>query len=266
MCSSAPNTQVAQEAALKQAQTSQEALDWYKQIYAEGAGDRATATETAQKTAEAQLGLSQQALTQQQQDRQRYLSEFQPIEDKIVADAQGYDTPQRREDAARQAMADTQIALNNARESSARAMERRGVMPGSGASLALSGSMDLGAAKALAGAANTARQRVETVGAAKMADAAALGRGVITDQATQAQIGLSSGNSAVGNANMPNTIRAQGTSIMGQGYNTAIQGNNSAANISLGVANAQAGTDAANAQTAGAAGSAIGGIAMAIAI
>jgi hypothetical protein len=60
------------------------------------------------------------------------------------------------------------------------------------------------AAKAAAG--NTARTNTETVGSAKMMDAAGIGRGVISNQATQAQIGLNSGNSSVNNANAPNVI------------------------------------------------------------
>jgi hypothetical protein len=264
MCNEAPDTRIAQQAAVDNAQISKDALEWYKNVYAEGAGDRAAASQAAREQAGLQADLSRQSLESQAEERDRYKTTFQPLETRIASDAMGYDTPARREEAARQAVADTQMALSRAQDSSRRALERRGVMPGSGAALALSGSMDLGGAKAEASAANTARQRVETVGAAKLMDAAGLGRGVVSNQATQAQIGLTSGNSSVNNANMPNVINQQGASLMQQGFNTGIQGNQSAGHLDMGVANAHAGVDAANGQTAMGAGTAVAGIAMAI--
>lgn len=264
MCASSPDMTIANEAAARNAQISQDALDWYKQQYADTAPQRQQASDLALKQSTLQNELSQEALTTSQEQNQRYKDTFEPIENRIASDAMNYDTPAARQAAAAAASADVQTSLDAQRQASQRAQERTGVLPNSGRSLALAGSYDLGAAKLKAGAANTARQQVQTIGAAKLADAAGLGRGVVSNQATQAQIGLQSGNSAVGNAGVPLAVASQGAQLMGQGFNTALQGNTSAANINLGMAKAQSGVDAANSQTAEGAGTAVAGIAMAI--
>jgi hypothetical protein len=264
MCTEAPDTSGMNRAAEANAKIGQQALDWYKQIYQDSAPDRARASTAALDQSQAQTDLARFSLDRSRQEAGRYDTTFKPIEAKIAADAMAYDTPQRREEAARQAVADTDIALSRARDSSARALERRGVMPGSGASLGLEGTQNLGAAKLAAGAANTARERVETIGAAKMMDAAGLGRGVVSNQATQAQIGLQAGNSGVANATTPVNIAAQGAQLGGQGFNTAIAANNSAGQMYGNIAGLQSGVDAANGQQAMAGASTIAAVGIAI--
>ena len=94
-------------------------------------------------------------------------------------------------------------------------------------------------AAAKAGAGNTARKNVEAVGAAKVADAAALGRGIASTNATQTQLGLQAGNSAVGNAQVPGNITNQQIAGMNATGSAAIGGNSSAGNLLLGQYNAQ---------------------------
>lgn len=248
LCTDAPDTSGMNAAAMRNAEISDKALTWYQQIYTDSAPDRRRASDAALAQSQAQTELARFSLDRSRQEADRYDNTFKPIEAKIAADAVAYDTPARREEAARQAMADTEIALANARGSSQRFLERRGVAPGSGASLALQGSQDLGAAKLRVGAANTARERVETVGAAKMADAAGLGRGVVSNQTTQAQMGLQAGNSGVNNATVPLQIAQQGAQMGGQGFNTAIQANNSAGQMYGQIAGIQSGVDAQNSQ------------------
>ena len=264
MCTDSPDTRIAQQAALENAKISKDALEWYKQIYGESAPDRAAASERAREQSDLQLQASREALDTVRSERDRYNTTFKPIEAKIAEDALAYNTPMRKDYEARKAGADMEIMLANQRATTNREMERRGVLPGSGRALALNDSFTLGASKLRAGAENSARDRIEAVGNAKLMDAAGLGRGVVQNSATQAQIGLTSGNSSVGNAMQPLAIGQQGAQLMGQGFNTAMQGNNSSANINMGIANAQAGVDSANAQQAGAAAGAVATIAVAI--
>lgn len=231
MGSDGPDTSGMNDAARSNAALSKEQLDWAKQIYEETRPQRAEATHLALEQARTQNNLSSEQLQTSRTQRERYDRTFAPIEDRIALEAKTYDTPARREEAARAAVADTEMALENQRGATERAMERRGVIPGSGQQLALAGTMDLGAAKLKAGAANSARKQVETVGAAKLADAAAMGRGVFTNQGTAASLAVNAGNSAVGNAQVPGNVTAQGDQIMQQGFQTAIQGNNSAGNL-----------------------------------
>lgn len=248
MCTSAPDTSGMNKAAEMQASTADKALEWYQQQYRDSEPDRKAAAAAALEQAGTQNQLAKLALQTSQQERQRYQSTFQPIEEKIASDAMAYDTPQRREAAARQAQADTEIALSRAAQSSRQAMERRGVTPNYGRELALQGAQDIALAKAKAGAANFARNQVQTVGAAKLADAAGLGRGVISNQTTQAQLGLTAGNSSVGNSAVPVTLANQGAQLGGQGFSTAIQGYGGAANTYGKIAGIESGVDAANGQ------------------
>jgi hypothetical protein len=101
-------------------------------------------------------------------------------------------------------------------------------------------------------------------GHALKTDAAAALSGLPANAATQAGLALSSGNSSVGNAQIPLNVAMQGIGMMGQGFNTAIAGNNSAGNLYGQIGQIQNGTDSANASAMGGAGAAIGGIAMAI--
>lgn len=264
MCSDAPDTRIAQEAALRNVELSKEALDWFKQTYEEGAQDRKDAASAAREQSGLQRDLTLQSMATQKAQSDRYNNTFAPVEDRIVTNAMGYDTPERREAAAGQAMADVDSQIALGRTAADNEMAARGVDPSSGAyALSMARQAIQGAAlKAAEG--NKARTNVETVGNARMMDAAGVGRGVISNQATQAQIGLNAGNSSVANANMPNQINMQGATMGAQGYQTAMQGNQSAGQLSLGAANAQAGVDASNSQTAAGAGAAVGAIAIAI--
>ena len=231
MCSpDAPDTSKQQEAALQMSQLSKEQLDWAKAIYAETAPDRANAIQRANAVSDAQLTAlnKQTALTDDYAAYQK--NTFRPLEEGIVADAQAYDTPARREAEAAKATAGVEMSLANQRAASNRELERSGVMPGSGKQLALSGAMDLGSAKLKAGAASQARSLVETVGAARRSDAANLGRNLASNQATSASLALNQGNASAANAASTGGIAAQGAALMNSGYSGAQSGLSNAAN------------------------------------
>lgn len=235
-------------AAVQQAALSKEQLDWSKQIYAETAPDRADATHRANLVSDAQLE-SMNTQTGLAKDYDAYnKSTFRPLEQGIVADAQSYDTTARRESEAAKAMAGVEMSLANQRSASNRDLERSGVAPGSAKQLALSGAMDLGSAKLKAGAANAARTQVETIGQARKMDAANLGRGLASSQATSAGLALTAGNSASANGLASGNINAQGNQIMTSGYAGAQQGLAGAAGTYGNIARIQ--QDSANSDSA----------------
>lgn len=227
----AANTAAASQAATagQMAQMSREQLEWSKKIYAETAPERADTLRRTNEISDAQLASMNQQ-TALAADYDKYNREtFRPLEQGIVKDAQSYDTPERREAAAAAGMADVQMGLANARGSANRNLERSGVAPGSAKSLEMENAMSLGAAKAMAGSANAARTQVETIGAARKMDAASLGRGLASAQATSAGLALTAGNAASGNAQAAGNITAGGNQIMQQGYAGAQQGLSGAA-------------------------------------
>ncbi len=190
-------------AALMQAQLSKEQLDWAKQIYGETADERAAATAIADKVSRSQLEAQNLQNKVAQAGYEDYTSTYRPLEQKLVADAQAYDTPERRAAEAAAASADVETCIAAQRGATMRAMERSGVNPASGKAMALQGSMDIGAAKAKAkaGAANAAMKAVEQQGYARRMDAANLGRNIASAQGTNASIASQLGAGAVGSAN-----------------------------------------------------------------
>lgn len=231
MCADAPNTDGINAAAEANAALSKESLDFYKQVYAEQKPAREAAAKIAMDVANQQLESSKQntAISNDYWNYQK--NTFRPLEEGIVADAQTYDTAARRESAASEAVADVGMQAEAARQAQTRQQQRMGVNPSSGKALALQSQMGMAEALGKAGAANTARDKIELQGYARKMDAANLGRGLASSQATSAGVALNAGNSAVGNAGTPLTQANQAAATMGQGFSTAIQGNNSAGQL-----------------------------------
>ena len=246
------------QSAMAQAELSKEHLAWMKQIYAETADDRAKATDVALRESEAQISLADQQRTLSDEANARYKTTFQPLEDAQVAEAREYDTPERREQAAGQAMENVGAQFGNARLSLGRTVGASGGNPNSGNFMATMGGLSLREAATKAAAGNAERQRVEAVGDAKINDAIALGRGVVTQGANQAQMSLASGNSGVGNVQVPLNVASQGAGMMTQGVNTAMQGYSNAGNLALGQYRTQVDASRQNSGAMGALGNVVG--------
>lgn len=263
MCSSSPAPDYSGQnaAAVQQAGLSAEQLAWSKAIYAETADDRAYATEQAKKISDASLE-SMQTQTTLAKDYDTYNKEvFRPLEKGIVADAQAYDTPARREAMAGQAMADVGTQADATRETLAREAMGRGVDPSSGNFAAAQGAFGVRQAAAQAAAGNDARLKVETVGAARKSDAANLGRGLASSQATSASLALTAGNSSGSAAMQPLAAAQSGAQILNQGAAGAQQGLAGAANTYGQIADSQAKANSAQTGIWGALGT-VGGAAI----
>lgn len=231
MCSDAPDMSGVNAAAAANAEIAKETLAWYKQQYADQTPAREAATKVALEVADQQLGSMRQndAISKDYWDYQK--DTFRPLETGIVADAENYDTTARRDEKAAGAVADVGMQAEMARQAQTRTMQRMGVNPGSGKMLAMQSQMGLSEAAAKAGAANQARDSVELQGYARKMDAANLGRGLASSQATSAGVALNAGNSANANIGTPLTQANQAAATMGQGFSTAISGNNSAGSL-----------------------------------
>jgi hypothetical protein len=230
LCSS-PDTSGMNDAARANADISKEALAWYKEKDAAAAPMQAKLQNAALEVAGQQLA-SSKANDALAADYANYnKTTFRPLEQGIVADAAAYDTPEKRQQAADAAMADVNSANAATTEAGNRRMASMGINPGSARALAANDGADVAQAGQLASAAFNARQGVETIGAARKMDAASLGRGLSSAQATSAGLALQAGNSAVSNTAAPISAANSSTNTNGAGFGTAIQGNASAANI-----------------------------------
>ncbi len=235
-------------AALAQAELSKEQLAWAKQIYAEQAPDRAAQAARAKAISDAQLASMKQndAIAKDYNDYAK--STFRPLEQKMVADAQAYDTPERQNAEAAKAVAGVESQVAKTQAAQQRNMSRMGVNPNSGK---WGASFNLDGAKAKAGAAQAARSQVETQGYARKADAANLGRNLASNQATSAGVALSAGNAANSNMQALGSINNQGNQIMQQGFSGASSSMNSAGSLYGQAAQLQQAASAQQAQMMG---------------
>lgn len=205
-------------------QLSRDQLDWEKQKYAEDAPTRAAAEKRAQEVSDASLASMNYAMNQAKDSEAYNKGTFRPLEQQLVSGAQTYDTPGRRNQEAGAAVAEVNRQVGAQRLATAQELAQSGVSPESGKAQALASMVDVGAAKAAAGADYTARKNVEQQGYARMADAAALGRNLPSQQATQQQISTTAGNASVGAAMSGLGATQVGVGQLASGYQTAING------------------------------------------
>lgn len=243
-----PDNSGVNDAARSNAALSKEALDWAKQRYAEEAPARQAAIDMAMKTANQQFDIAKQNadISKDYYDYQK--GTFRPLEQGIVKAAEEYDTAARREQKAGQAVAGVNTQIDNARTAMRERMAARGVDLGGGNMIAQEAAMAVQGGAAAAAAANKAREDVELQGYARKMDAANLGRGLASSQATSAGVALNAGNSSVGNAQVPVSIGNQATAGVQQGIQQAIGGNASAGSLYNAAAGIESATRGQNMQ------------------
>lgn len=257
-CSSAPDMTAMNEAAKSSAELGDRALTWYQQQYKDSAPQRDAAIKQASDVSDAQLQGMQYATQQAKDLDARNKTVFQPLEDKIVADASTYDTPERRLGAANQATAGVETAFGNAQDGLNRSLARSGVTPGSGRSMTLMQDAALAKAKAISGATTAAEQNVESQGHARELDAAGLGKGIVSNQATMQNIAQTGGAQAVGASTAAVNAANSGNSTMSAGFGSALQGQQQAGSLYGQVANIEQQSNNSNNGLFGALGGAAG--------
>jgi hypothetical protein len=212
-------------------QLGRDQFDWFKTEYERQAPEREKQTQLANRVSESQIAGMDFATDEAKRLAERNRTVFQPVEDRIVADAQTFDTPCRRMQASAEAAADVEAAFGRAQQANQRTMLRMGVTPGGSASAALMQDAALEKAKAVAGASTTAVRNVEQQGYARMQDAAALGKGMIGNQATQQQIASNTGGQAVNSGQAALAANASGAGLMQTGFQGAMSGLNQGAQL-----------------------------------
>jgi hypothetical protein len=239
-------------------QTATDTLAYYRERDAQSAELQAQANAIAGRVANSQVALMDQQRQISGEYHDRNKSVFWPLENGMVADAQAYDTPQKREEAAAKAIADVGLQAGIARESQARSLARMGVNPNSGKTLAMGNQMSMAEASAKAAAGGLARNQVDTQGWARRMDAASLGRNLPSAQATAAGTAISAGNGAVSAAYAPVSAANAATQVMGQGLTGYTNQMSNAGRLALGSMDNDRGWGSLSAQMFGIGGSLAG--------
>lgn len=219
------------KAALANAQLGQEWLEFAKEQFDVANVRQADLDELTKRIGEQQLATQDEANRWAREDRQRYEKVFRPIEDQFVERATTWDSPERQAQAAAEARADVLKSAEMQRMDTERQMSSMGVNPASGRFAGVQRAGELGTALLAAGAQNNARNQVRREGMAMLADAANMGRGLPSQAAGAAGLGLTAGNSALGGASNANAQFMNSTGIVGQGYHGAMSGYANQANI-----------------------------------
>jgi len=218
-------------AALKNAQLGEEWLDIAKEQF-DVANKRQTAQDKlANQVTQQQLDASKQAQQWSKEDRERYKTVFQPMQDEFIDTAKNWDSAERQQKMAAEASADV---LNNAsqqRQATQRSQAAMGVDPTSGRYAGIDRATEMSTALSAAGAQNNARNQVRKEGVAMRADAVNMGNGLAVNPATSLGLGVSSGSAAMGTTSGNNAQAAGNTGILQNGFNIAMNGYSNQANI-----------------------------------
>lgn len=212
------------KAALKQAETGEQWLEFAKDQFAISNERQVELDALTKRVSELQIGLAQDQATWSREDRERYESVFKPLQDEYIKEAQEYGSEERQDQAAAEARADVQQAAATARDANARNSASMGLDPTSGRYQGMERATDMGYALAEAGATNSARQNVRDKAMALKADAINLGNGLPAQALSAAGGSVGAGGAAAGTQMGANGQFLQSANIMGQGFQGAMSG------------------------------------------
>lgn len=187
----------------------------------------------ARKVGETQIDAMNLQMDFAQKDRQRYEDVFLPMQDQYIAEANAFDTPERREAEASRQMVDIQRQADAQRQNADARLRSMGIDPSQVRSSSMMNQLAVatGANQALAG--NNARTMIEDKGRAMRADAMNLGMGLPAQAAAGFQGSNASGAGAVnaGQAGQAATLGAiqGGAGVMGTGMGFRSQALNNVA-------------------------------------
>lgn len=209
-------------------QIQKEQLDWSKQQFAK-------TTDISDRIINDAIARQDKLDASAAEDRARYTSVFQPLEDSLAKEAQDYSTPARREMRAGAAMSDVSQQFKVARAAAQDRLESFGIDPSQTRAAALDVNSRIAEAAARAGAGNQAREQTDAVGRALRSEAINVGRGypgqVAQSYGLAMQGGQGAANTAFGNVQSgastmgtPMQWGQMGTSALGTWGNTLNMG------------------------------------------
>lgn len=221
----APNADPAiGQAALMQAQTGQQWLEFAKGQFAIGNERQKEIDKLTNQVTGAQLESMQDSNARADEMWERYQTVFRPEQDRYIQEARDWDSAERQAEVAAEARADVMGSAAAAKQQNQRSMASMGVNPTSGRYAGIDRANTTGTALAAAGAQNQARNQVRSQGLALQEGIANMGQGATSTSAQQVGLGLNSGNSATGNMNAANAQWQGNNAIMGQGFAGQMQG------------------------------------------
>jgi hypothetical protein len=226
----APDPQIGQ-AALMNAKTGEDWLGFAKDTYATAQERQKPIDQLSLDISNQQLGAAKEQQQWGEQAHDRYVNQFEPLQDKFVQQAQNWDTPEKEAEAAATAKADVASQAAQTGQANDRQMSAMGVNPASGKWAGVDRATGLATGVSEAGAMNNARTTVKQQGMALEGDAINMGNGLPSQASQSVGLGL---NAGTGSANVMNAANGQFLSsagIMNNGFQGAMTGYSNQANI-----------------------------------
>lgn len=211
-------------AAVQQAITGQEWLKAAKDQFSVANQRQAGIDALTARVTESQLAAQKQATAWAAEDRDRYKSVYQPLEDEYIKTAKGWDSAEKQASAASEAKADVMNAAAQQQQTRQRQMSAMGVSPDSGRFAGTERAADLDVALASAGAQNNARNTLRKEAVALKADAINMGKGLPSQATSTLGLGVSAGSSAAGTAISGASSANSAYSTLANGYSGAMSG------------------------------------------
>ncbi|CAJ0860512.1 hypothetical protein AMST5_01309 [freshwater sediment metagenome] len=218
------------QAAQAQTQLGQDWLQFAKEQTAIGNERQTKLDALTEKVTTQQLESAKTANQWATEDRARYKSVFQPLQDKFIDKANNWDSADAQAKAASEVRADV---MNNAAAQKAagdRAMAARGINPASGAYAGVERAQATHTALGAAGAENTARNQLRTQAVGLQGDALNIGNGLPSQALDASRVGTATGSSAAGVAGNAEQNWRGNLGIMTSGFQAAGGLYNSAGN------------------------------------
>lgn len=212
------------KAAMMQAQLGQQYLTMAQRQYDTQMARQQQQDQIANSVTAQQLEASRETQQWARQDRQRYKSVFEPLQDEYLDDLDTFRSSAYQNMQADRAAATVRSAGEQAKGTAMRQLAARGVTPSSGQAMALERKADTQTALAAAGAENQSRDQSRALAAGAQANAINLGSGAAVNPATSMGLSQSLGSSAIGVTAANNQQAAGAFSTLGSGYTTAMQG------------------------------------------
>lgn len=227
----------------------------YARDYVKRSGD------TQQTVLEQTLPMMEEMFNAYRTDRNRYEQTFVPLQDQIIQYAQGYDTPERREEEAARRISEVSQSFAAERDNAQRRLESYGIDPSQTRTAALDRDIRAQEAMAQAQAGNQGRLDVETRGQALLQGAQAMGQNLPQQALASGQLGTGVGQSALSGQNQAGQTAGN---LMAQPVGTAQQASSNlynAGGLKLGQFGAASGEYGMKRQQTGDVWSGIGGLA-----
>lgn len=219
------------ESAYKLGQLGDDWLKFAKEQFAKGEDRVAAFDDLVNRIQTGQLGTMDQAQQWAMADRERYENVFQPLQDKLIDEANNYDSAERQDKVAAEAVADVRNQASLAKAANQRQMAGMGVNPNSGRFQAANNAQDTNTALAAAGASQAARETVRQQGTALRANAVNMGANLPNQAVGNASLGLSAGGQAIGAQGAADGAFLNNLGIMSQGYQGAMSGHSGKAGV-----------------------------------